>query len=59
MKEKNFIITIRDKGELKTIERNETIEELKKRIACYKKNNIKVIHVFEKIVTVSYVEIQI
>ena len=56
---KEFIIQIKDKGELKTIERKETIEELRERIKCYKRNNIKVMYVVERVVSVSYIEIQI
>ena len=53
-KEKHYIITYIQNNEAKTIERTETEEELKERIKTYKKNNIEIIEILEKIISIDY-----
>lgn len=58
MKEEKYIITyINAVGELMTIERTETDEELRARIKNYRQNNFKIISIFKEVITKSYAEV--
>lgn len=58
MKEEKYVITYLDeKGDLQTIERTETEEELRERIKCYRRHNYKVKSVVKEIVTISYARV--
>lgn len=56
-KEEKYIITLFIDGEEKTIERTETYEELKERIKCYRRNNIKIKYVVKEVVVVHRVSV--
>ena len=58
MKENKYVITyIDENGDLTTIERTETEEELKQRIKYYRQHNYKIKSVVKEVITTSYVAV--
>lgn len=54
MKEYKFCITyIDDKGKCKTIERTETMDELKERLKFYKEHDFQIMAVIKEVITYS------
>ncbi len=58
MERKFFVVIYREDGEEKIEENYETVETLKKRLQCYKENNIEILNVEEKIVVTQYINME-